>query len=96
MRDLEPADRRVADGVPVDGPRRASIDRDAKRAAGHREALDRHLSAEHLNGGTPRVRRIDRRPALTIEREAQHFGLDQQVLATCSLHQDDVTRLHTT
>ena len=96
VRDLEPADRSVPDGVPVDRARGASVDRDAKRAAGHRETLDRHFAAEYLDGGTACVRRIDRRLSLTIESDAQNLRRYQQILTTRPLHQDDVTRFHST
>jgi hypothetical protein len=96
VRDLEPADRGVPDGVPVDRARSASVDRDAKRAAGHRETLDCHLAAEYLDGGAACVRCIDRRLSLTIESDAQNLRRYQQVLTTRPLHQDDVTRFQAT
>jgi len=94
VRDLEPANRRIPDGVAVDRPRRASVDRDPECATGHRETLDRDLAAEHLHGGATCIRRIDRRLPLTIERDALHLGRYQQILTTSPPHQDDVTRFH--
>jgi len=92
VRDLEPADRSVPDGVAVDGPRSASVNPDPKCAAGHGETLDCYLAAEHLDGGTACVWRIDRRLSLTIQRDALDLGLYQQILATSPSHQDNVTR----
>ncbi len=80
----------VLDGVGVDRRRSSSVDRDAEGAASHGEAFDRHLAAQDLDRWPTCIRCLNRCLALTIEGDALEFGLDQDVLLTGTVHQNDI------
>ena len=88
--DLETRNCGAVDGVGVDDRRSSSVDRDTEGAPGHGEAFDRHFTALDLDRRPTCIRRLDRGLTLPIEGDALEFRLDQDILLTSTVHQNDI------
>ena len=94
--DFKTSVSRVFDGVGVDDRRCSSVDCDAEGAPSHGEAFDRHLTAKDLDRRPTCIRRLDPGLALPIEGDALEFRLDQDILLTGTVHQNDIAGFEST